>query len=40
MEYADLIWDGCSNESTNAIESIQYEAACSFSNGSYKGYYS
>ena len=27
MEYADLIWDGCSNESTNAIESIQYEAA-------------
>ena len=27
MEYADFIWDGCSNESTNALESVQYEAA-------------
>ena len=27
MEYADFIWDSCSNESTNALESVQYEAA-------------
>ena len=27
MEYADYIWNGCSSESTNVLESIQYEAA-------------
>jgi hypothetical protein len=27
MEYADVIWDGCSIAYSNLLESIQYEAA-------------
>ena len=27
MEYADFIWDGCTNESSDILESVQYEAA-------------
>ena len=27
MKYADFIWDGCTNESSDILESVQYEAA-------------
>ena len=27
MEYADVIWDGCNEDDSELIESVQYEAA-------------
>jgi hypothetical protein len=27
MEYADVIWDGCSIEEANLLEAVQYESA-------------
>ena len=26
MEYADVLWDGCTNEDSQPLESVQYEA--------------
>jgi hypothetical protein len=27
MEYADVIWDGCSIEEANLLEAVQYKSA-------------
>ena len=27
MEYADVIWDGCNEDDSELMESVQYEAA-------------